>query len=170
MKKKAIAVAAVAAGLWASSSFYFLSQSMPRKEKPALGRRRIACIGDSITFGAGVLFGRERLAWPFLLDRLLGGQFQVMNFGISGATVQQEGDSPYISKSTGVGTNSVGSILASIAPSLLALLGKGQKGNGIDASGLAGMLGMILGGTTQSKGSNNSMGGLGSILGSILGQ
>ena len=75
-----------------------------------------------------------------------------------------------ISKSTGVGTNSVGSILASIAPSLLALLGKGQKGNGIDASGLAGMLGMILGGTTQSKGSNNSMGGLGSILGSILGQ
>lgn len=95
MKKKAIAVAAVAAGLWASSSLYFLSQSMPRKEKPALGRRRIACIGDSITFGAGVLFGRERLAWPFLLDRLLGGQFQVMNFGISGATVQQEGDSPY---------------------------------------------------------------------------
>lgn len=75
-----------------------------------------------------------------------------------------------ISKSTGVGTNSVGSILASIAPSLLALLGKGQKGNGIDASGLAGMLGMILGGTTQSKGSSNSMGGLGSILGSILGQ
>lgn len=75
-----------------------------------------------------------------------------------------------VSRSTGVGTNSVGSILASIAPSLLALLGKGQKGNGIDASGLAGMLGMILGGTTQSKGSNNSMGGLGSILGSILGQ
>ena len=74
-----------------------------------------------------------------------------------------------VSKSTGVGTNAVGSILASIAPSLLALLGKGQKGNGIDASGLAGMLGMILGGT-QSKSSSNSMGGLGSILGSILGQ
>lgn len=74
-----------------------------------------------------------------------------------------------VSKSTGVGTNTVGSILASIAPSLLALLGKGQKGNGIDASGLAGMLGMILGGT-QPKSSNNSMGGLGSILGSILGQ
>jgi hypothetical protein len=74
-----------------------------------------------------------------------------------------------ISRSTGVGTNSVGSILASIAPSLLALLGKGQQNSGTNAAGLAGMLGMILGGT-QSKGSNNSMGGLGSILGSILGQ
>lgn len=74
-----------------------------------------------------------------------------------------------VSKSTGVNTNAVGSILASIAPSLLALLGKGQKGNGIDASGLAGMLGMILGGT-QPKSSSNGMGGLGNILGSILGQ
>ena len=68
-----------------------------------------------------------------------------------------------ISKQTGVASNSVGSILASIAPSLLALLGKGQKGNGIDASGLAGMLGMILGGTS---GKSNT-GGLGSILGGL---
>ena len=74
-----------------------------------------------------------------------------------------------ISNKSGVGSGIVSNILASIAPSLLALLGKGQKGNGIDASGLAGMLGMILGGT-QPKSSNNSMGGLGSILGSILGQ
>ena len=74
-----------------------------------------------------------------------------------------------ISKSTGVGTNAVGSILASIAPSLLALLGKGQQSSGTNAAGLAAMLGMILGGT-QSKGNNNSMGGLGSILESILGQ
>ena len=74
-----------------------------------------------------------------------------------------------VSKSTGVGTNAVGSILASIAPSLLALLGKGQMSSGTNAAGLASMLGMILGGT-QSKGNSNSMGGLGSILGSILGQ
>ena len=74
-----------------------------------------------------------------------------------------------ISRSTGVGTNSVGSILASIAPSLLALLGKGQQSSGTNAAGLESMLGMILGGMS-SKGSSNSMGGLGSILGSILGQ
>ena len=74
-----------------------------------------------------------------------------------------------VSRSTGVGTNAVGSILASITPSLLALLGKGQQSSGTNAAELAGMLGMILSGT-QSKGNSNSMGGLGSILGSILGQ
>ena len=70
-----------------------------------------------------------------------------------------------ISKDTGVASNAVSSILASIAPSLLALLGKGQQGSGIDASGLAGMLGMILGGTSSSGSSNT--GGLGSILGGL---
>ena len=45
-----------------------------------------------------------------------------------------------ISKQTGVASNSVKSILASIAPSLLALLGKGQQGSGISAAGLPGML------------------------------
>ena len=69
-----------------------------------------------------------------------------------------------ISKNTGVSTNGVGSILASIAPSLLALLGKGQQGSGTNAAGLAGMLGMILGGTSQSS---SSSGGLGSILGGL---
>ena len=76
-----------------------------------------------------------------------------------------------ISKSTGVGSNAVGSILASIAPSLLALLGKGQKSSGTNAAGLESMLGMILGGMSSSG--NSSMGGLGSILGglgSILGK
>ena len=76
-----------------------------------------------------------------------------------------------ISKSTGVGSNAVGSILASIAPSLLALLGKGQKSSGTNAAGLESMLGMILGGMSSSG--NSSMGGLGGILGglgSILGK
>ncbi|MBQ4398227.1 MAG: DUF937 domain-containing protein [Bacteroidales bacterium] len=76
-----------------------------------------------------------------------------------------------ISKSTGVASNAVGNILASIAPSLLALLGKGQKSSGTNAAGLEGMLGMILGGMSSSGKSNS--GGLGSILGglgSILGK
>ena len=77
-----------------------------------------------------------------------------------------------ISKSTGVGSNAVGSILASIAPSLLALLGKGQQSSGTNAAGLESMLGMILGGMTSSQSGSNA-GGLGSILGglgSILGK
>ena len=71
-----------------------------------------------------------------------------------------------LSKKTGVASNAVSSILASIAPSLLALLGKGQQGNGVNAAGLAGMLGVLLGG--MPSGSNQqSQSGLGSILGGL---
>lgn len=66
-----------------------------------------------------------------------------------------------ISKQTGVASNAVSNILASIAPSLLALLGK-QNGNA-GAAGLTGMLGALLGAGQQSQ----SMGGLGSILGGL---
>lgn len=64
-----------------------------------------------------------------------------------------------ISQKTGVASNAVSNILSSIAPSLLALLGK-QNGN-MGANGLVGMLGSLLGG-----GSSNS--GLGSILGAAM--
>ena len=66
-----------------------------------------------------------------------------------------------ISKQTGVASNAVSNILASIAPSLLALLGK-QNGNA-GAAGLTGMLGALLGAGQQSQ----SMGGLGGILGGL---
>jgi hypothetical protein len=67
-----------------------------------------------------------------------------------------------ISKQTGVASNAVSSILASIAPSLLALLGK-QNGNS-GAEGLGGLLGALLGGVQTG---NNKTGGLGSILGGL---
>ena len=68
-----------------------------------------------------------------------------------------------ISKQTGVASNAVGNILASIAPSLLAILGK-QNGNS-GAAGLGGLLGALLGGGSQSQ--NTGLGGLGSILGGL---
>ena len=66
-----------------------------------------------------------------------------------------------ISQKSGVASNAVSNILASIAPSILALLGK-QNGNS-GAAGLGGLLGAILGGGSQSQ----STGGLGSILGGL---
>ena len=66
-----------------------------------------------------------------------------------------------ISKQTGVASNAVGNILASIAPSLLAILGKQNGNSGV--GGLGGLLGAVLGGSTQSQ----SGGGLGSILGGL---
>src|SRR5271168_4090727 len=53
---------------------------------------RVACVGDSITFGAGVTKG-----WPYpaQLGRMLGSGYDVRNFGVSGATLLRAGDKPY---------------------------------------------------------------------------
>jgi lysophospholipase L1-like esterase len=56
---------------------------------------RVACVGDSITFGAGVE-PRERSCYPALLDHLLGEGYEVRNFGVSGATLLSHGDLPYV--------------------------------------------------------------------------
>ncbi|MBR3178071.1 MAG: lipase [Clostridia bacterium] len=65
----------------------------PEKADP--GRRKIACIGDSITFGAGVPTTRKTDAWPVLWQKRLGKDYQVLNYGVSGATLQKEGHFPY---------------------------------------------------------------------------
>ena len=65
---------------------------MPRPEKALPGRRKIACIGDSITFGAGVMSKRKKLAWPYVLGQKLGEDWQVLNYGISGATALLESE------------------------------------------------------------------------------
>ena len=59
------------------------------------GKPRIVCIGDSLTFGSGVRETRDQDAWPAVLERELGGQYEVLNYGISGTVVQVGGDKPY---------------------------------------------------------------------------
>jgi len=65
----------------------------PEKADPE--KRRIVCIGDSITFGAGVQKTRRQDAWTYVWNRALGDSFQVLNYGVSGATLQKVGDFPY---------------------------------------------------------------------------
>jgi len=55
---------------------------------------RIACIGDSITYGASIK-NRARDCYPAQLSRMLGDKWQVRNFGASGATLLKKGDLPY---------------------------------------------------------------------------
>jgi len=55
---------------------------------------RVACIGDSITYGSGIKF-RTRDSYPAQLGRMLGETWQVRNFGVSGATMLKNGDKPY---------------------------------------------------------------------------
>ncbi len=94
MKKRTIAVTAGFAALLGAAAINAV-RCLPIPEKPKKDRIRLACIGDSITFGMGVFDTRKRDAWPAVLERRLGAAYQVINFGYSGATVQREGDHPY---------------------------------------------------------------------------
>ena len=59
---------------------------------------KIACVGDSITFGYGVS-SRASNCYPALLQQKLGEGYEVGNFGVNGTTVQSFGDEPYIKTS-----------------------------------------------------------------------
>jgi len=54
---------------------------------------RVACVGDSITFGAGVKDAKNK--YPARLGVLLGSGYEVKNFGVSGATMLDAGNKPY---------------------------------------------------------------------------
>lgn len=55
---------------------------------------RIACVGDSITFGSGIRF-RSWRSYPARLQKLMGRDFHIGNFGKSGATLLEKGDLSY---------------------------------------------------------------------------
>ena len=52
-------------------------------------KNRIACLGDSITFGHGVSATRTHDAWTFVLQRMLGDRAEVLNYGINGASASE---------------------------------------------------------------------------------
>ncbi|MCS2745619.1 GDSL-type esterase/lipase family protein [Bacteroides thetaiotaomicron] len=58
---------------------------------------RVACIGNSITFGAGIK-NRSRDSYPSVLDRMLGDNYWVKNFGVSARTMLNKGDHPYMNE------------------------------------------------------------------------
>lgn len=57
--------------------------------------QRVACVGDSITFGSGIP-RREKNSYPAQLATALGAGWDVRNFGVSGATLLTAGDKPYV--------------------------------------------------------------------------
>ncbi len=61
---------------------------------PEPNRLKVACVGNSITRGAGMAH-RKRNNYPMQLQYLLGEGYEVGNFGISGATLLRKGDRPY---------------------------------------------------------------------------
>ena len=58
---------------------------------------RVACLGNSITFGAGIK-NRSRDSYPSVLARMLGDNYWVKNFGVSARTMLNKGDHPYMNE------------------------------------------------------------------------
>jgi acyl-CoA thioesterase I len=58
----------------------------------AQAKKKVACIGNSITQGSGIPVGK---AYPDVLQQLLGDGYEVRNFGVSGRTLLKKGDFPY---------------------------------------------------------------------------
>ncbi|HWZ36074.1 MAG TPA: GDSL-type esterase/lipase family protein, partial [Mucilaginibacter sp.] len=55
---------------------------------------KVACIGNSVTYGFGIK-NREQECYPAKLQVLLGNDYDVKNFGHSGATLLKKGHTPY---------------------------------------------------------------------------
>lgn len=56
---------------------------------------RVACVGNSITYGSGIK-NRDKDSYPAQLQALLGDEYEVVNFGRGGRTGLSNGDRPYI--------------------------------------------------------------------------
>lgn len=62
----------------------------PRKKQPI----RVACVGNSITYGTGIA-DREHDSYPAQLQKMLGDKYVVGGFGKPGATLLRHGHRPY---------------------------------------------------------------------------
>lgn len=56
---------------------------------------RVACVGDSITWGYGIS-NRAENSYPAQLAVMLGTNWEVQNFGVSGTTMLHQADRPYV--------------------------------------------------------------------------
>ncbi|MCX5658301.1 MAG: GDSL-type esterase/lipase family protein [Planctomycetota bacterium] len=78
--------AAIAAVLASSMAFAQAAPApAPGTATAPAAKIRVACMGDSITAGG----------YPAILGKMLGDQYNVKNFGISGMTLMKAGDRPY---------------------------------------------------------------------------
>ena len=79
---------------WVGAAWCF-AQTNDSRGVSAHTPRRVACVGDSITYGSGVT-DRASDAYPAQLQTLLGDEYEVRNFGRRGARVTQRSSNPYL--------------------------------------------------------------------------
>ncbi len=95
MKKKWI-FATLASSLVLSAAAVYIGAfgKLHVPAKAEKGQTRVACVGDSITYGF-LLRGQPRKSYPDLLAEKLGSDFAVGNFGATDRTALKSGNKPY---------------------------------------------------------------------------
>ena len=88
--------------IWISIILLFLSQGLRAQtaiihESEYPDTIRVACIGNSVTYGYGIT-DREKDSYPARLQEILGEKYKVRNFGFNGATLLLKGHKPYREK------------------------------------------------------------------------
>ena len=74
-----------------------LGNWLKNHQAPKEGAIKVACIGNSITDGHGIDFAPAN-GYPAQLQKLLGNDYFVKNFGVSGRTMLNKGDQPYMNE------------------------------------------------------------------------
>jgi len=87
-------LAACAAPASSETELPIRAETLVRSEPAVDARIKVACVGDSITFGTGIP-DRDHNSYPAQLGQMLGAEWNVQNFGVSGTTLLNRGDRPY---------------------------------------------------------------------------
>ena len=87
-----IVIAALAVLLLAVS--FGVIDALHVQPRPKAAQKRVACVGDSITYGCFVP-GQPWNSYPRQLGRLLGREYCVGNFGYTNRTALKKADHPY---------------------------------------------------------------------------
>lgn len=94
--KKVMAVIFLAVGALLLCGIFVVKYLLyPDVMKSGDGDIKIACVGDSITYGQGVWLSRKTDAYTAVLAELLGEEYQTLNYGLPNRTLQSAGNMPY---------------------------------------------------------------------------
>ena len=89
-----LCLAVLAAGVFGGLIWFGMLGGFHPLQTPQDGQIRVACVGDSITYGFGIP-NRGKYSYPAVLQDLLGDGYCVNNYGYSGRTASDSGDRPY---------------------------------------------------------------------------
>lgn len=98
--KVTIATFAMFACMLLMSNNYMYNNGLSGKytnTEPKAEQIKVACVGDSVTYGHGISNWKKN-SYPAVLQELLGEKYHVANFGSSGACVNPDGDQPYVNR------------------------------------------------------------------------